>query len=152
METEQGSMDVGGQKMWKKRKWEKVKIGGNSMKNGQQCSKDRKGGKHKKPNGKVKRDSRQNIGLTSNHTLCGVRDVIQGDVCPHVSTHLCLEAHSERCRVGQYDICVCPLVTMVSSGCPHQQTGATGSNSVDLTRCKANMEILGNIKWHWDSR
>lgn len=32
-------------------------------------------------------------------TLCSVGDVIQGDVCPHVSTHLHLEGHSERCWV-----------------------------------------------------
>lgn len=69
---------------------------------------------------------------TSYHTLCGVGYVIQGDVCPHVSTHLCLEGHSERCWVGQDDISVCPLVAMLSSGCPHQQTYTAGSDGVDL--------------------
>lgn len=83
--------------------------------------------------------------FTFHHTLCSVGDVIQGDVRPHVSTRFCLEGHSERCRVGQDDISVCPLVTMVSSGCPHQQTGATGPNSVDLARCQTNKDISGDI-------
>lgn len=106
--------------------------------------KDRKWRENKEPNGstRTKRDHRQNFGFTSHHTLRSVGDVIQGDVCPHVSTHLCLEGHSERRWVGQDDICVRPLATMVSRGCPHQQTGATGSNSVDLVRCKTKLDTL----------
>lgn len=84
----------------------------------------------------VERDGRLNFGFTSRHTLRRERDVVQGDICPHVSAYFCLEGHSERSGVGQDDICVRPLVTMVSCGCPHQQTGATGSNSIDLSGCK----------------
>ena len=78
----------------------------------------------------------------TSHTLRGVGDVIQGDVRPHVAARLCLEGHSERCRVRQDDISICPLVTVVSSGCPHQQTGATRSNSVDLVRCRKRHDII----------
>lgn len=89
----------------------------------------------------TKRDRRPNFGITFHHTLCTVGDVIQGDVRPHVSAHLSLEGHPERWRVGQDDISVHPLATMVSCGCPHQQSSATGPDGVDLLKCKTNVEF-----------
>lgn len=71
-------------------------------------------------------------GFTSTHTFCSVGNVIQCDVCPYVPTHLRLEGHSERGWVGQDDISVCPLLAVVPSGRPHQQTGTTGSNGINL--------------------
>ncbi len=125
-------------KCGKKGKREKVKIGGKGMKN--EHSAERTGNEEKNRNqmeaqykGKKRLKTRRK-NFTFYHTLCGVGDVIQGDVRPRVSTRLRLERHSERCRVGQDDISVCPLVTMVSSGGPHQQTGAAGPDSVDLVR------------------
>lgn len=76
------------------------------------------------------------LGFTSSHALWSEGDVIQGDVGPHVSTHLSLEDHPERCRVGQDDICVHPLVTVVSCCCPHLQFGPIGSDSEDLAKAK----------------
>lgn len=96
---------------------------------------------NKETNGSTgrERDRRLNFGFTSRHTLRCVRDVVQGDIRPHIPAYFCLEGHSERSWVGQDHICVCPLVTMVSCRCPHQQTGATGSNSVDLSGCRTHM-------------
>lgn len=83
--------------------------------------------------------------FTSNHTLFRVGDVIQGDVRPHVPAHLRLEGHFEGGCVGEDDISVRPLAAMVSSDCPHQQTGAAGSNGVDLVRCKTKPRFLAGV-------
>lgn len=76
------------------------------------------------------------LGFTSSPALWSEGDVIQGDVGPHVSAHLTLEGHPERCRVGQDDICVRPLVTVVSCCCPHLQFVPIGSDSEDLAKRK----------------
>lgn len=76
----------------------------------------------------------RNQGCTSCRALWSEGDVIQGDVGPHVSAHLALKGHPERCRVGQDDTGVRPLVTVISSCCPHLQFSPIGSNSVDLER------------------
>lgn len=99
---------------------------------GQEMREKKQGTKCKGKKTSEKKEKLYFLHFTFCHTLCSVGDVIQGDVGPHISPRLCLEGHSERCWVGQDDISVCPLVTMVSSGCPHQQTGATRSNRVDL--------------------
>lgn len=136
METEETSIDVGGQ--GKIGKWENVKTGGNEMKNVKGA---RRIGNKEKLNRRAKKAKNFQV-FTSNYTLCSVGNVIQGDVCPHVSTHLGLKGHSEGYRAGHDDISVCPLSAMVSSGCPHQQTGTAGSNSKDLVRS-------GGTKWHF---
>lgn len=106
-------------------------------------------GQEQSGSARAKRDHREKEknfnGFTSGHTFCSVGDIIQCNVCPHVSTHLRLEGHSERCWVGQDDISVCPLLPMVSSGRPHQQTGTTGSNRINLLRRRQKRETLDGI-------
>lgn len=102
----------------------RIKIVGNCMSTREQMDEQRQ----------TRDKKRKEIPFTFCSALCGVGDVVQGDVRPHVSAGLRLEGHSERSRVGQDDIGVFPLVAVVPSGCPHQQTGATGSNSEDLGR------------------
>lgn len=120
------------------RKREKVKMGGKSVKNEQSAGRAGNEEKKTKSNWKCKgkttteKKRKQSNSFTSDHTLSGVRDVVQGDVCPYVSTHFCLEGHPEGCWVRQDDIRICPLVAVVSNGCPHQETGTTGTGSVDL--------------------
>ena len=72
--------------------------------------------------------------MTSCCALCGEREVVQSDVRPHVPPHLRLERDCELCWVGEDNVSVAPLVSMVTSSRPHQQTGATGTRSEDLER------------------
>lgn len=94
--------------------------------------KDKKWTQETKLNGRTREETQP----TSSHTFWRVGDVIQCHVCPYVSTHLRLEGHSKRRWVGQDNVSVPPPLAMVSSGCPHQQTGTTGSNRINLTRSK----------------
>lgn len=135
METEQWNVDDGGgQKMLEKRGFEKVKTRGCGVESWQPLLKWKETGRKSR---EPMEGWRQTWNFTSNHTLLCVGNVIQGNVCPHVSAHFCQEGHSERCRVGQDCVNVRPVVAMVSCSCPHQQTGAAWPNSVDLVRCNA---------------